>query len=209
MQHRVLIVVPTCSQIHAITAMTCHRLASKGSVEFIAVMGRPVDYVRNTIMRLWRDKYQSFTHLLTIDSDTVPPLDVVERLINLDTTVATGCYPIMYHDGPRWALSNRTANEDRGRHKLLNEFPVADQPFEVEGCGAGCLLLRRDIFDKVDWPWFRWVEHEDGLLIGEDFYFCDKVRAAGLPIIADPGVICQHHKTVELTSLAMSLSGDQ
>lgn len=201
MTSKVLIAVPTAAEIHAMTAMTCHELAKKPDRSFIALIGRPVDYVRNCIMRLWRDKFPAYSHLLMVDSDTVLPLDAVETLLALDTTVATGCYPLMYNDGPRWALSELSGRQDRGRYKLLKDLPSLDTPFEVEGCGAGCLMLRRDIFEHVQYPWFRWIEQEDGLLIGEDFYFCDRVREAGLTIIADPRVLCRHIKAIDLMGL--------
>ena len=169
-------------------------------------IGRPVDYVRNCLIRKFRAA--DFTHLFFLDSDTEPPLDCIERLLSLNVPLATGCYPVIMQQGLRWALSNRAAappgllsQESRGGYRLLEWLPFFDKPFEVDAGGAGCLLIRRDVFDKVHWPWFKWVEFEDGSQESEDIFFFRKCNDAGLRLMADPQIICNHFKKTNITDL--------
>jgi len=64
---------------------------------------------------------------------------------------------------------------------------------EVDGVGAACLCLSRDLLRAIPAPWFKF---EAG---GEDLYFCRKVRAAGYRVLVDthvlPGHIGEHVAT--------------
>jgi hypothetical protein len=57
------------------------------------------------------------------------------------------------------------------------------------------LYARRLAFDRVAFPWFHWPEAEDGANVGEDVWFCNRVRQAGLQIFCDGTVICSHVKS--------------
>jgi hypothetical protein len=66
---------------------------------------------------------------------------------------------------------------------------------EIDGTGAGCLLIKMDVFDKIHYPWFefkyrqicgKW-EH-----IGEDLYFFRKLQDVGIKIYCDPAIRCIH-----------------
>ncbi|GAI93114.1 unnamed protein product, partial [marine sediment metagenome] len=52
--------------------------------------------------------------------------------------------------------------------------------------GAGFLLVKREVFEKLPYPWFSF---EKG---GEDLYFCDKARENGFEIWADMSVLLGH-----------------
>jgi hypothetical protein len=202
---KILIATPTAETLEPTTAgwreEIAHRyrdrvaFADMMDIPAIAV-GRPVDFVRNSFIRIV--KAGDFSHLFFLDSDTEPPLDAIERLLALNVPLATGCYPVWMQHGLRWALANK--DEDR-RYRLLKWLPSLTEPFEVDAGGAGCLLIRRDVFDKVNWPWFKWVEFEDGSQESEDIHFFRKCNEAGLRVTVDPQVICNHFKKLNITDL--------
>jgi len=68
-----------------------------------------------------------------------------------------------------------------------------EQKGEITLCGTACLLVRRDIFSKIDKPYFRndimydfrtWEEIKTpkNHWGGEDAYFCKQIRDAGYKI---------------------------
>jgi len=59
---------------------------------------------------------------------------------------------------------------------------------EVGSVGAACLLIRREVLEKVKEPWF--VFNSDGL--GEDMNFCNKAKENGFRIFVDFSVMCGH-----------------
>jgi hypothetical protein len=157
------------------------------------VKGRPVDYARNSIVRVLL-KNPQFTHLFTVDSDTEPPLDALKRLLDLNTGIASGVYRLYMPSGFKWA-----AHQCRdGKYYLLDKLPDEKKPFWADAGGAGCLLIRRSVLAHMQWPWFRWTEKEDGTQESEDVFFFKNVNAAGLRVRFDPQVRCRHHKNIPI-----------
>ena len=191
---KVLLIIPTTGGVHAMTAMAAHQLGMRPDCTWQCIAGRPHDYARNCAVRHFLAQLE-FTHLFFLDSDVEPPLDALERLLALEAPIATGCYGV---GRPHWAL----AEYREGHFHLLKALPERERPFAVAGCGAGCLLIRREVLEKIAWPWFRWVERPDGSQVGEDIYFSAKANEAGYAIRAHPGVICGHYKDgVNITAL--------
>ena len=198
-ENKVLIIVPTDGGVHEMTtAAITNIVRTHPDVDVMIAKGRPHDYARNCAVRMFLQ--HNHTHLLFIDSDTEPPQDVVDRLLAHRAPVVTGCYPVAMTGGLMYALTRRDAD---GAHHCLEHLDFPDQPFAVDGCGAGCLLIRRDVLIALDWPWFRWVERPDGHQTGEDIFFADRCRDAGIPILADPTVKCRHYKRLDLLALTL------
>ncbi|MCK9243666.1 MAG: glycosyltransferase [Candidatus Marinimicrobia bacterium] len=196
--NNVLLAIPTHGGIHeSLDAWKSHVAAKMPNVRDVNSTGRPVDFNRNSLIRLFLSR-KEFDYLLLIDSDIEPPLDCIERLLALDCPLASGCYPVWMHRGLRWALMNK--DSDR-RYRLLERLPSLTEPFEVDAGGAGCLLIRRDVFEKVKWPWFKWIEFEDGTQESEDVHFFRKCNEAGLRVKVDPKIICNHFKIMNLVDL--------
>lgn len=90
--------------------------------------------------------------------------------------------------------------------------PVAEMPdrvVQLASCGAGCLLVHRNVFEKIaaheqfgkdPWPWFSHeiVQTRQGLKrLGEDYTFCVRALECGFPIVGIPLVV-GHRKVVVL-----------
>jgi hypothetical protein len=195
---KVLLAIPTSGGIHERVSMFATYLSKEQNVDYVNAKGRPCDFVRNNFIRLFLRG--DWSHILFLDSDTEGPLDCLQKLLALDVPLATGCYPVLMPDGLRWALANKGSDQ---HYRLLECLPSLDKPFEVDAGGAGCLLIRRDVFDVVKWPWFKWGETEDGGQTGEDIHFFQKCNDAGLRVMAEPTVIVNHYKTINLTSLML------
>ena len=76
----------------------------------------------------------------------------------------------------------------------------------VKGGGLGCALIRSSVFERVEFPWFEWIDQAREKMVvadayecrdafssgGEDITFCIQCDAAGIPIHADTRVACGH-----------------
>jgi len=193
---KVLIAIPTIGAIDATTSATASHLAQAPDVDYITAKGRPVDYVRNGIVKQFL--VGNWTHLFLVDSDTGPPLDCLSKLLALDVPLASGCYPVIQQGVPKWAIANKNSD---GHYRLLEKPSLPTKPFEADAGGAGCLLVSRAVFDRVNWPWFKWIENPDGSQISEDIYFFDKCAEAGIRVTIEPNIICDHFKKLNITSL--------
>lgn len=134
-------------------------------------------------------KKEQCDYILFIDSDQVFPADALGKLISLDKPVATGIYfqrqypfrPVIYKITETDQVSN------------LPEWP--NTPFKTEACGAGFLLIRKDVFDQFeeynDEP-FTMIKNKVNEWAGEDISFCLRCREKGIEIWADPTIRIGH-----------------
>lgn len=204
-QTNILIVVPTAGGLNEVTAAAVSALSQNAGVSLFISKGSPHDYARNRAVRhfLTQPDLARCTHLLFIDSDIEPPQNVVEKLLAAKAPVVTGCYPLAMQNGLRWAICRQ---ESDGRYYCLKHRESITERFRVDACGAGCLMVRRDVFETLGRPWFKWVEEADGHRTGEDVYFGIKCGEHNIPILCDPTVVCEHFKTLGL--LGMMLATD-
>ena len=186
-----MIAVPTTGQVHFKTAAAITHIAAAHHAALVYGCDRPHDRARNKLVRLFL-QHSSLKHLLFIDSDVEPPLDVVDKLLSCNRDVVSGCVRIHEPRGFVWAVSNKDAD---GKYRMITDLPSKD-PFDADAAGAGCLLIRRSVLEHMPWPWFRWVDNEDGSQMGEDIYFCKQLNDAGLRVRIDPACVCVHHKTI-------------
>lgn len=76
---------------------------------------------------------------------------------------------------------------------------------EVEVAPLACALIKREVMEAIDPPAFSWGDTCDewGIEgIGEDVYFCQKVRAAGFKIWAD--YVNLGHHWIDVDTLALN-----
>lgn len=131
-------------------------------------------------------KGADYTHQVWIDSDQVWQPEQVLRMVGHDLDVVSAC--IKTADGD-YALHRD--------HKRLTELPGG--LFDVDSCGFGMVVIKRQVFERIPYPWFRLLPAVDGLGDdSEDVSFCRKVRDAGMVIMADSDVRVGHEKTVIL-----------
>lgn len=129
--------------------------------------------------------------IMWIDSDMIFPDDTIERLLihlnaNEEIDGATGLYT--YKVPPYMPHVYGRLDEDTGKFNVASSFPL-DEPFQVEGAGFGCLLLRVDVMNRVAKPRFRMEYDGSRLIAGEDLLFC---RDAKTKLIMDPTITCGH-----------------
>lgn len=144
-----------------------------------------------------------FTHLFFVDSDTIPTPDALTRLLGHQKDIVSGMTPILkLTDKGEWeTFDNCFVNAERDEKGKIIKTYIAKRNVglvKIFRCGTACLLIRRDVFEKIAKPYFKFDSNEDGTQHkrSEDIYFCDSVREKGLEIYADTDVICQHAKDI-------------
>lgn len=133
---------------------------------------------------------EDYDYLLFIDADMIFPEDSIKRLINLDADVATAVYYARSgkHQPQVYSKIYPRTNEALQICERFTEVP--DGVFEVEGCGMGLCLIKREVIEAVTKEWYAPFEPLPGL--GEDFSFCYKARERGFKILADSTIEVGH-----------------
>lgn len=171
----------------------------KGAAELFFSNVNPTYSNRNTCVKYFKERTKH-THLLFIDSDTVPfdnPLNLVKH--NLD--IVAGVYP-------RWKMTNyewlAMVRKPDGKYEQLPPDKRKGL-VECDGVGAGCLMMSRKVLEDFENPFIDCIREDGRRKIGHDFYFCERAKEKGYKVYADWGVLCDHVKMVPLVPMIQSL----
>lgn len=150
----------------------------------------PLEAARNKIAEEFMKS--DCTHLFSVDADTIPPHDTIDRLLALDADMATAITPIINKDG---ITSNVfTSIGARGTVLPMEEVIAKKEPFEITAVGFACVLVKREVFEKLEAPYFTSLWFQNGEFCEGDVHWCDKMIDAGFKIVADPSIVTKHVK---------------
>lgn len=130
-----------------------------------------------------------FTHLFFMDSDMSFPKATLPRLLAHDKDIVGG----FYLRKKKGHLPNAFRLGHNKDDTLIPEF--IDDFREVEAIATGCLLVKREVFETIEKPWFEYRPikwSEEGRLATEDVVFCEKAKEKGLKIWCDGTIACGH-----------------
>ena len=121
------------------------------------------------------------THLLFVDSDMVFQPGSLEKLLASKKEVIG----VKYHQrGFPLAWTH-------GELKDVAESET--EIYKVRYAGTGFLLIDLSIIPKLEGAWFSFGRDSQGkMIVGEDVWFCDKAREAGIDTWIDPTVKVGH-----------------
>lgn len=204
---KILIAVPTFENIYPDTFKSIYDLDTSGhETEFEFVRGYDCATARNRIAQIALDK--STDYVLMVDNDVVLPKDVLQNLLDDAKDVCLGFYAhrdvdniyrgrtcvcklydesgVKYFNYP--LESEYTAEELRAMRES-NQYKV-----QIHGGGMGCALIKTDVFRKIEYPWYDWVNYKNDHrgMLSEDLYFCEACRKKCIPIYTDTRAVCGH-----------------
>ena len=127
------------------------------------------------------------SHLLFIDADVIPPLDVIPKLLALDHSIVGGVVPGRgCHSHVNYIFG------EEGRHNVNGAAVI-----EVMHGTCGCMMIRRDLFNNIR---FRY-DNDGGL--SEDPAYCMDVRAKfDTKMWLRDDVVCLHRGELEEIQIA-------
>lgn len=154
--------------------------------------------------------------LFMVDSDMAFPPDTVERLVQaadrVDRPVVGGlCFaqgipevdPVLWT--PEYSIKptvyELAREDDKVGFKPLLDYP-RDQVVRCAGTGAACVLIHRDVLEKLKAEWGEnwWTPLAmDGERFSEDLSFCLRLLKADIPLHVHTGVKTAHQKPGFLT----------
>lgn len=160
-------------------------LMRQGAIIFMP-HAKPHDHCRNIIVNEFLKT--DCTHLLMVDSDIVPPDNVLEMVEN--NVGVCAAYARTVSNGELIPVG--MTKDVNGYHHNFEHSK--DGLHKVDAVGTGCILIKREVFKKLDKPYFKFV-YEDGLLVnGEDFDFSERVGE----VYFDTRYKCKHFTTVAI-----------
>jgi hypothetical protein len=144
-----------------------------------------------------------------LDADVVPPLTVLPDLLLHNMPIVSALYwrryeglePCIYKLGREGVPVAYTDQE---------LVPLGRQLVEIDGCGAGCLLIHSSVFEKLKpgvekfdlldpstkevmtcWKFWEYIVHSR-VNLSEDIVLASRVKGLGYRIFADLTLRCGH-----------------
>jgi hypothetical protein len=158
------------------------------------------DFARNAIVE---DFLASGADILWfLDSDIAPPSNVLDLITvhGEHWDLAGAPYPVFMtpegYKGPQVVMCVYK-NDERGLHASA----VPNSGLEmVDGLATGCIFIKRDVFSKLQKPYFEFKFNPETRYMteGEDLGFCRKVNELGYKFLTDYSMVCKHYKMVDL-----------
>ncbi len=145
-----------------------------------------------------------YDYMLWIDSDVVFRFEDFQALLAHKVDMVGGLY--LMADNQRYAAvehMDEAMFQRQGEFEFLTPAMVESRKglVPVDYCGFGFVLVRRGIFEKLEYPWFRPITVEIcgcSEFTSEDVGFCLMAKKAGLQMMVDPQVVVGHEKAVVL-----------
>ena len=162
-------------------------------VEFVEVAKSAIHVAREMIaVKCVREK---FDWVLFIDDDMTFPPDLIHQLLQHDAPIVSAM--AFKRIAPYTPCFYETCElKENGVYLKPYHFDeIPNKTFTVEACGAACVMIKREVFEKIPAPWFLPLPFS-----GEDIAFCLKAKAAEIPILIDPKPIIGHIETREINA---------
>jgi len=143
------------------------------------------------------NKYDFMLHL---ESDVIPPFDIIEQLMQHNKQICCGVYDI-FHGKQRKLMAQLNEEYDKSvrAYRTVNYAEEREPLFfngglqQVYHAGIGCALIKMDVFDEIK---FR---VEKGVDFHSDTWFATDCYLYNIPIYIDTNIQCSHLNSTWLT----------
>jgi hypothetical protein len=143
-----------------------------------------------------------YDYIMWIDSDIIFNFEQFVRLVKWNTDIVAGVYPM--ENGKQLATCQKWAEEhfkQNGYFEFLTEDDVKGKEglIEVSYTGMGFMLVKKGVFEAMEYPWFRPLEKQIGDMVDftmEDVAFCLCAKEKGFKVLIDPQVKVGHEKKI-------------
>ena len=131
-------------------------------------------------------------YVLMVDSDIILPSSTLVHMLEQPVDICLGVYP------RKNTATGQTEIFKKGFYNFtdknnLNASEIEEPGrLDIKGGGLGCALINTEVFRKIPYPWFKYVQYDTGDVLSEDNYFCCIAADAGFSIQADTRIRCGH-----------------
>lgn len=187
---KILIAVPSMDQVPVQFAQSLSMLYRVGDCSVAFQVGSLIYTSRNHLAGIAIE--QQYDYVMWFDSDMVFRPDTLQRMVeelerdNLD--ILTGLYFRRVYPFKPVLFSKLVPIEKGWEWEEPTEIP--DKPFELAGCGFGCVLMKTEVLMDVQSKFNDMFGPMNN--IGEDLSFCWRATQCGYKVVCDPSIVLGH-----------------
>jgi hypothetical protein len=218
-ENKLAIIIPHTGEVSSEWCFMFRDLQLPPGCQFFASRGMPIDVTRSAVTHTVLDA--GFEWLFFLDSDVIPPRDVLQMLFSHQLPIVSGLYRAKKPDLIQWAAWMR-GKDPNGKEAFLPVANWSQRLFKVDVVGMGCILVHRKVFDtireKTDLPFFFWSKERNPALldkmgipdplmreVSEDFWFLLLAKQYGFDTVCDGDIKCGHITVTKLTEKTRTL----
>lgn len=135
----------------------------------------------------------NYDFILHLETDIIPPIDVIERLLNNGKKICSASYDI-WHGKSRQAMIQIDEPFDRYKNAYRTvKFAEETEPLVFDGqlkrvyhAGLGCILIHKSVLEKIP---FRYLTNQG---LSADTWFANDCYKHDIPIYLDSSIYCKH-----------------
>jgi hypothetical protein len=154
-----------------------------------------------------------YDYIMWIDSDIIFKSEDLIELLKMNKDIAAGWY-VQSNAG---ILSNQTTvvenmnlqelyEKGSNKYETIEDMARRTEPFKVDYCGFGWILIKKGVYEKIPYPWFVprviQLQKPDGTILedvcSEDISMCEDFRKYGFDIWVNPKVRVGHQKMITI-----------
>ena len=136
--------------------------------------------IRNTLLKSALET--DCTHFLFLDGDEIFPENLVIKLIAYNLPIVSAYVCVKNHQ-------EKPNSYVLHKGKYINYKGNGLE--EVDACGFGNILIKREVFEKMEYPWFAYEDSKKKITT-EEMYFFEKAKKLGYKIYVDFNLRCEH-----------------
>lgn len=185
---KITIAVVTNRQVQPKTLLSLLELAhhSKHDLHFVVATEGYTTAQGRIYCVIQAQKNQS-DYILYVDDDMLFDSDALDRLLAHEKEIVG----VNAYSRTLPLSTTVMMMDEKGEYKDPSKnteyaMRVPEELFEVLAVGTGVVLIKMEVFSKIDKPWFKFDMHKDGYMLqGEDAWFCTEARKKGYKIYCD------------------------
>lgn len=177
--------------------LRCWQQMIEYNYEYLLNPNERIDYNRSTV------SYHSFARntlvsqmqgdwLLQLDTDITFEPDLLGRMLNrmdkFNIDILVGMY--LYKNPPHPPVLYGYDKQKKSKF-VFGDWQVDADLIPIKGAGAGCLLVRKSVFDKLTNP-FDIILADDKVPLSEDHSFFERCWELGIKAYAAPDIYVKH-----------------
>jgi GT2 family glycosyltransferase len=148
------------------------------------------------------DSKLDYDFIMWIDSDILFTPAQFQRLLAYDKDIVSGVYAM---EGGKLVATVKEWDEETFKKQGYFDFMTVDEVkgkkdlIEVAYTGMGFMLVKKGVFEKLEYPWFKPIEKQIGDMVDftmEDVAFCLRIQEKGIHVLIDPQIRVGHEKSM-------------
>ncbi len=170
---------------------------------------KPISYNRNQIVKRFLERKQ-YDYLIMLDGDIVPPSNLL-ALVDYDLDIIGALcfafskkmiFPLILK---RW----KKAKKDRLSSKYVMYDSIDPAKWqgltECDAIGTGCIIIKREVLEKVVYPFRNEYDKTGEKKLGLDLNFCYRAKKLGYKVFCHTDYLCSHHTRTDLKTIFLTI----